>query len=31
MLEENNKCKNKHDEIYDNIAEGVKGALTGLR
>ena len=24
MLEEYNKCKNKFEEIYDNIAEGVK-------
>ena len=24
MLEEYNKCKNKFEEIYDNIAESVK-------
>ena len=24
MLEEYNKCKNKLEEIYDNILEGVK-------
>ena len=24
MLEECNKCKNKLEEIYDNIAEGIK-------
>ena len=24
MLEEYNKCKNKPEELYDNIAEGVK-------
>ena len=24
MLEESNKCKNKLEEIYDNIAEGAK-------
>ena len=24
MLDESNKCKNKFEEIYDNIAEGAK-------